>query len=94
MDAGDPFGNEPRILPRGKAASSAASCEKELAWLSLRQAQILVDRLARLVGQLETDRPAGFPLPDGGSIMRVPIRGDIIDTYRDDVAASQLAVDR
>ena len=74
--------------------SVAATGEQELTRLASRQAQVLVDRLARLVGQLEPNGSAGLLLADGCAIHRVAARGDVIDANGNHVAAAQLAVDR
>ena len=52
-----------------------------------------IDRLAGLFGQLKLDRPAGLLLPDGGTIQRKALWGDIFDPDADHVTTTQLAVD-
>jgi hypothetical protein len=47
-----------------------------------------------LIRQLELDRSPGLPLPNGRTIDRIAIPSDIFDPQGDDVATSQLAVDR
>ena len=47
-----------------------------------------------LIRQLELDRSSGLLLPDGRTIDRIAIRSDIFDSQGDDVATTQLAVDR
>ena len=47
-----------------------------------------------LIRQLELDRSSGLLLPDGRTIDRIAIRSDIFDSQGDDVATTQLAVNR
>ena len=57
------------------------------------QAQVIVEGLARLLGQLEPDgRPFSSAGPSRGRC--VPVWGDVIDPYGHDVTATKLAVDR
>jgi hypothetical protein len=58
------------------------------------QAQVIIEGLARLLGQFEPDWSAGFLLPDGRAVEGVPVWGDVIDSYGHDVTAAKLAVDR
>src|SRR5579871_6620723 len=51
-------------------------------------------RLPSLIAQFKPDCPARLLLPDGCSIRRVTARGNIIDPDRNDIAATELAVDR
>ncbi|AGK56968.1 hypothetical protein HYPDE_26438 [Hyphomicrobium denitrificans 1NES1] len=83
-----------RVLPRCKPASVATTSDEELARLASGQAQILVDGLACLIGQLKPYRPAGFLLPDGCAVHRVSTRRNIIDADGNYVTAAKLAVDR
>jgi hypothetical protein len=46
------------------------------------------------VRQLELDRSPGLLLPDARTIDRIAIRSDIFDPQGNDVATTQLAVDR
>jgi hypothetical protein len=47
-----------------------------------------------LLGQLEANRSTRFPLADAGSIKRITIGCDVTDAQRNEIAASELAVDR
>jgi hypothetical protein len=47
-----------------------------------------------LLGQLEANRSTRLLLTDAGSVKRVTIGRDITDAQRNEIAASQLAVDR
>jgi hypothetical protein len=94
-DTGDPLADEARILSgRQSTSRTTASGEQELAGLPVRYAQVVVEGLARLFRQFEPDWAASFLLPDSRAVETVPIRGDVIDAHRHDVAASKLAVDR
>jgi hypothetical protein len=55
--------------------------------------KIVVERLPRLLGQLEPNRPTGLPLPDIRSVDSVAIGCHVIDAERDEIAAAQFAVD-
>ena len=79
---------------RQSTSSATASGEQELAGLPVYHAQVVVESLARLFGQLEPDWAASFLLPDRRAVESVAIRGDVIDAYSHDVTASKLAVDR
>jgi hypothetical protein len=50
--------------------------------------------LAGLFAQFKSDRPSGLLLSDRCAVRRVSARSDILDLDRDDVTATQLAVDR
>lgn len=93
-NAGHPLLNEPRVLARRQSARIATAGEQELARLARRQAQVLINRLASLVSQLEPNWPTRLLLADGCAIHGVTVRGYIIDANGDDVAAAQLAIDR
>ena len=54
---------------------------------------VVVDRLAGLLGQFEPDRLPGLLLPHRRPIDRIPVRCNVLDLERDDIAAAQLAVD-
>ena len=54
----------------------------------------VVDRLPRLLRQLKPDWPAGLLLPHCGAIDRISARRQVLDPKCDDIAATQLAVDR
>jgi hypothetical protein len=56
-------------------------------------AEVPVDRLPRLLGDLEPDRPTGLPLADCRAIDRVAVRRNILDPQSDHVTTAKLAVD-
>jgi hypothetical protein len=56
--------------------------------------QEVVNRLPGLIRQFELDGSPRHLLPDGRTIDRIAIRSDIFDPQGDDVATTQLAVDR
>jgi hypothetical protein len=49
--------------------------------------------VARHVGQLEPDGPAGLALPDGGAVDGVAVGRYVIDAQCHQIAAAQFAVD-
>ncbi len=62
-DAGNPLGNEPRILPRRQAPSQTASAYKKgFAGLLGSNSYVVVDRLSGLLCQLEPDELPGLLL--------------------------------
>ena len=75
-DAGHPFLHEPCVLPRGQTAPIAATGKQELASLPAGQPQVLVDRLARLVSELEPNGATSFLLPDrrAGGLHKSPFQ--------------------
>src|SRR5262249_24946134 len=62
--------------------------------LSAATAKILIHRLPRLLGQLEANRSTRLLLADAGPVKRITIGRDVTDAQRNEIAASQLAVDR
>jgi hypothetical protein len=46
---------------------------------------VIVDRLPRLLRQLESDGPTGLLLPDCGAINRIPARCNVLDPKCDDI---------
>jgi hypothetical protein len=71
-NAANPLRNEAGILPSCHAAfGTTTTCEQELAGLFVGGLQIIVDRLAGLFAQFESDRPSSFLLSDGCAIRRV-----------------------
>src|SRR6185312_7305661 len=75
-------------------AAASAAREQELAWLLARRSQVIFDRLPRLLGQLELDRPPCIPLSHRRALGRAAVRRNILDPEGHHVAATQLAVDR
>jgi hypothetical protein len=90
--------------PVGKKASILAGCHRSIAptapgeqvltWPLAGFLQEVVNGLSGLIRQLELDWSSGLLLPDGRAIDRIAIRSDILDPQGDDVATTQLAVDR
>src|SRR5450432_723278 len=94
-NAADPLGSEARILARRHTAfDTTTTTEQELARSFVGDFQIVVDCLAGLFAQFKSDWPSCFLLSDRCAIRRVSARSDILDSDRDDVTATQLAVDR
>src|SRR6185312_3062777 len=61
-DGGDPFGDQPSVLPCGHAPTAATTWEQELAGPPAGRSEIGVNRFAGVLGQLEADRLAGLLL--------------------------------
>ena len=93
-NAGHPLLDEPTVLTFRQSASVATTGEEELTRLALGHTRHLIDRLSRLVGQLEPDNPTGFLLPDSSAIHRLAARRNVIDKDGDDVTAAPFAADR
>src|SRR5262249_24597383 len=93
-DAVHPFGDEARVLARGQGPIWApATREQVLARLTAGDAKIIVEGLARRLGQLEANGTAGFPLPDICSVDGVAIGRHVIDAQCHEIAAAELAID-
>ena len=93
-DAADPLGNEPRILAGGHAGvRTATTREQELARPLVGSPQIIIDGLAGLFAQFESNRPSSFLLSDGCAVRRVAAGGDILDPDRHDITPSKFTVD-
>jgi hypothetical protein len=71
-----------------------APSEQILTWPLASFFQEVVNGLPGLIRQLELDRSPGLLLPDGRAIDRIAIRSEIFELQGDDVATTQLAVDR
>jgi hypothetical protein len=56
-------------------------------------ANIIVDCLTRLLGQLEANRAAAPSLPNGSTIGEVAMRSDVLHFDGDDITTTQLAID-
>ena len=67
--------------------------EKVLAGSLVGGPQVIIDSLAGLLAQFESDGPPSFLLSNRCAICRVATTGDILDSNGDDVAAAKLAVD-
>jgi hypothetical protein len=81
-------------LPRRHALTLTAPADEQiLARLLVGGANVIIDRLADLVGQLEADRTTCLPLPHGGAVGGVAVRRDVLDLDGDDITAAQFAVD-
>jgi len=57
-DAGHPLLHEPSVLPCGQTDPITSTGKQELASFPAGQSQVLVDRLSRLVSELEPNRSA------------------------------------
>jgi hypothetical protein len=67
--------------------------KKKISALAVRHAEIVVERLPGLFGELKLHRPTSFLLAHHCAINSVPVRGNVIDFDSDDIATAQLAVD-
>jgi hypothetical protein len=74
--------------------TNAPSSEKVITRLPTGSHEILVNCLPGLFGQFKAHRSAGLPLTHSRPRDGVPIRGYVIYSDRDNVAATQLAIDR
>jgi hypothetical protein len=93
-DAADPLRDEAGVLPRGQMGIGAAPAgEQALAGAAAGGTQVLVERMARHLGQLEADGPTGLALADGRAVDGVAVGRHVVDAQRDQIAAAQLAVD-
>jgi len=89
-----PVRDESGILPGGHAAVViTTAAEKKFTRFLASGFDVIVDRLPRLLRQLESDGPTGLLLPHCGTIDRIPARCNVLDPKCDDIAAPQLAVD-
>ena len=91
-----PFQHKASVLAGSQPPSAVVSTtsKQELSSLPPGQSQVLVNRLTRLVANLEPDGPAGLFLPDGRAICRTAAQSHVIDADGDHIAAAQFAVDR
>jgi len=79
-DAAYPVAEEARILSGREAALwLTLRGKKELSELSVCHAEVVIDRLSDLFGDLEPHRPAGLLLPDCGSLNGVSVWGNALD---------------
>jgi hypothetical protein len=56
--------------------------------------KVFVNRLARLLSDLKSDRKTGLALPNGGTVDGIAMRDDVLDLEAHHVTATQLAIDR
>ena len=79
--------NQAGVLPCCDApASSTPAAKQEVARFSTGGADVVVDRLPSVIGDLESNRQAGLLLADRCSVDRISMRGNILDLERDDIA--------
>jgi hypothetical protein len=90
-DRRNPPRDQPSILSGAHAAvATAATAEEMLAGFLFGGLDIVVDGLALLLGQLESDRSAGLLLPNHRAIDRIPARRHVLDPQCDHIAAPSL----
>src|SRR5215813_8215540 len=84
-DAGDPVGDEPSVLPCCEApAWTTSASEQVFPWFLSGGPDVIVDRLAGLLRQLEPDGLPSLLLSHGGPSDRISARCDVLDLERDD----------
>jgi hypothetical protein len=85
----DPIGDEPCVLPgRDASRQPTAAGEQKFAGLLAGASEVVINRLAGLFRQFESDGATGLFLPYRCPVDRVPARGDIFDLEGDDIAAA------
>jgi len=66
--------------------------KQKFAWHLAGRLEVVVNGLARLLRQLEADWTPGLSLAHRGTGEGISARGSVFDLHRDDIAASQLAI--
>jgi hypothetical protein len=93
-DAGDPPTDQPSVLPGRKSIRAiATSREQNVTALPGRHPQIIVESLAGLLSQFKADWATSLLLAHRRAVEGIAIRGHVINSNRNHVAASQLAID-
>jgi hypothetical protein len=70
-----------------------AGCEQELAGFLAGRLDVVIHRLAGLFRQFKPDRSPGLSLAHGCPISTIAIWSNVLDLERNDIAASQFAID-
>src|SRR5215475_7861358 len=92
-DACHPFREKPSILAgRHALAVTLSAREQRFAWLLTGGSEVVIDRLAGLIRELELDRLSRLLLPHHCAIDCIAIRSNILDLQGDDVATTKLAI--
>jgi len=93
-NAAYPFAEETRILSsRESPFWLALRGKKEFPSLPVCHAEVFIDSLSGLFGDLEPHRPAGLLLADRRTLNGVSVWGNVLDFESDDIATTQLAID-
>jgi len=93
-DAAYPIADETRILSdREGPVWLTLRSKKEISSLAVGRAEVVIERLPGLFGELKPHRPASFLLTHRCAINSVSMRGNVLDFESDDIATAQLAVD-
>src|ERR1043166_6759834 len=93
-DAGSPLGDKPGVLPcRHRLFLTAPAGKQDLARLSSRSSEVVIDSLPGLFGQFEPDGLSGLLLPHCRAIDDITPGSNIFDFQSDDIASAQLAID-
>jgi hypothetical protein len=72
--------------------AAQAAGEQELAASVRPIGEPIADCRPRLFGDLELDRPAGFPLNDRGTVSHLAANANVVDAQAHEIAPAQLAV--
>jgi hypothetical protein len=87
--------DQPRVLSgRYRSIPTTAATEEELARLFTGGSDVTVDRLTGLLRHLKPDGLAGLLLAYARTIDGMTMRSNVLHPQADDVASSELAVDR
>jgi len=93
--AGRPGGDKPSVLPgRHGSAATTTTSEQEIVRFLRRGPNVCVECLAGLLGHLEPDWPSGLLLADCAAIEGMSVRRNVLYPDANEIAASELAVDR
>ena len=91
-DHGQPLSQKSCVLPRGQMACHTTSREKVWSGSLVTFGKIVVNRLTRLLRNLEANWSSGLALTNGCPIDRVAVGGHVRDLQCYDIAATKLAV--
>ena len=80
-----------RIFSQVRPKVAAAAIEQEIAGALPGRPKVLLDCLARLLGDLEADRKTGLALPNGRAFDGMEMWVDVLDLQAHQVAATRLA---
>jgi hypothetical protein len=75
-------------------SSGERAWEKVLSCVKLQNVDPRLNGYPRLISELELHWPPGFLLDHSRSVSHAPSDADVVQTYSDEIAPAQLAVDR
>jgi len=90
--ATDPVGYQSRVLPRGETLLLRSAWELALAKSPRVSRKIIINRLTRLLGELEAHGSAGLLLANSCTLDRISVWSDILQSQAHEIAAPQLTV--